>query len=106
MSLGPVNSRPKPSPYSPLPLRISSQIPQKHHQAREVFLGVTECVEPAECIWGRAQVVRPDRLADTPGTDVYICEYEYDEKWKVRPGAWCKRPGGSKVAGCMLSCWE
>ncbi len=69
-----------------------------------MFLGVTECAEPAECIWGRAQVVRPDRLADTPGTDVYICEYEYDEKWKVRAGAGGAGHGRPKTAGWMLSC--
>ncbi|GIL52906.1 hypothetical protein Vafri_8656 [Volvox africanus] len=55
---------------------------QSHHHSREVFLGVEEHQEPAGCVWSRAEVVTPDRFASTPGTDVFICEYEYDDKWK------------------------
>ncbi|GLC48351.1 hypothetical protein PLESTB_000086700 [Pleodorina starrii] len=55
---------------------------QSHHHSREVFLGVVEHQEPAGCVWGRAHVVRPNLFAETSGTDVYICEYEYDDKWK------------------------
>ncbi|EFJ47339.1 origin recognition complex subunit 1 [Volvox carteri f. nagariensis] len=55
---------------------------QSHHHSREVFLGVVEHTEPVGCIWGHAYVVPPDRFASTSGTDVYICEYEYDDKWK------------------------
>ncbi|KAG2449488.1 hypothetical protein HYH02_005632 [Chlamydomonas schloesseri] len=55
---------------------------QAHHHAREVFLGVGEHLEAAACIWGRADVVGPAAFAATGGTDTYICEYEYDDKWK------------------------
>ncbi|KXZ54607.1 hypothetical protein GPECTOR_4g672 [Gonium pectorale] len=53
-----------------------------HHASREVFLGAAEHLEPPGCIWGRAQVVPPGKFAETEGTDVYICEYEYDDRWK------------------------
>eukprot|EP00198_Chlamydomonas_reinhardtii_P009027 XP_001698364.1 origin recognition complex subunit 1 [Chlamydomonas reinhardtii] len=55
---------------------------QAHHHPREVFLGVGEHVESAACIWSRADVVGPARFAETGGTDTYICEYEYDDRWK------------------------
>ncbi|GFR48912.1 hypothetical protein Agub_g10818, partial [Astrephomene gubernaculifera] len=55
---------------------------QKHHHSREVFLGVAEHLEDPGCIWGRALVVPPERFEEAPGADVYVCEYEYDDKWK------------------------
>ncbi|GIL83271.1 hypothetical protein Vretimale_11290 [Volvox reticuliferus] len=55
---------------------------QSHHHSREVFLGVEEHREPVGCVWSHAEVVTPDQFASTTGTDVFICEYEYDDKWK------------------------
>ncbi|KAG2483739.1 hypothetical protein HYH03_017394 [Edaphochlamys debaryana] len=70
-----------------------------HHGSREVFLGVTDCYEDPYCIWGRAQVVPPSRFAETAGTDVFSCEYEYDDRWK----RFRRRLGSDEGAGDAAS---
>jgi hypothetical protein len=42
-------------------------------------------VEPTCAILGRAYVHPPAQFADAPeaqGSDVFLCEYEYDASWK------------------------
>ena len=58
---------------------------QKHHAAREVFL--TEMVDNNDigCLWKPVQVCLPAEFEKAAGDDVYLCEYEYDTQFQVKP---------------------
>ncbi|GBF97789.1 origin recognition complex subunit [Raphidocelis subcapitata] len=68
---------------------------QRHHGARELFLGRGTHYEPAAALLKRAFVRSPRAFAaaqdgaceadgegEDEGNDAFVCEYEYDEGWK------------------------
>eukprot|EP00775_Hariotina_reticulata_P010397 gene10397-10555_t len=59
---------------------------QRHHGARELFLGAQVYVEPAQAFAGHAYVHPPHRFAEVheeEGNDVFLCEFEYNEALKT-----------------------
>lgn len=60
---------------------------QRHHGAREVFLGRGTAQAEAACLLRPVPVVSRRVFAEAPpaNNDVLICEYLYDETAQARP---------------------
>ena len=83
---------------------------QRHHGARELFLGTKAYNEPVQAALAQAWVTSPEGFAaagadEESGNDVYVCEYDYDESWKrfrrrrYPGGGWRPREGWGRGAG-------
>ena len=80
---------------------------QRHHGAREVFLGRGTTQAPAECLLRPVPVVTRRAFAEAPpaNNDVLVCDYLYDDVGQARAwhGAVNVAPGGRRASAVFCT---